>query len=351
MSRPAHASAEPQRRVSAGTWSRAAVDALLESCSDRHALDEETCFSTLTERDPDYEVPPSTSGCETDRGMFCRPTCPAARRQARELRVLRRARKRRCSQPTGPCERCRPLSHPNETSDVVRRLVGRRARAATSAGARRDFDALAVHASTARRQFKRRFGMTFVEYARARRLGAAFKAIRAGERVIDGRSSTPASKPEQRLSRRVRAASWARRLPAALTRALFAAGSIRRSDPWPRSPTSARSTSRIRRPARARARDRAAAARGQSRHRAGSDRADRADRSGARRRTSTGRSHAFETPLARAGSPFQNAVWDALLDDTARRYAELRRARARRRPAARPCARRREPTARTRSRS
>jgi AraC family transcriptional regulator of adaptative response/methylated-DNA-[protein]-cysteine methyltransferase len=47
-----------------------------------------------------------------------------------------------------------------------------------------DFDALHVHASTARRQFRKRFGMTFVEYARARRVGAAFKAIRAGERVI-----------------------------------------------------------------------------------------------------------------------------------------------------------------------
>jgi AraC family transcriptional regulator of adaptative response/methylated-DNA-[protein]-cysteine methyltransferase len=61
--------------------------------------------------------------------------------------------------------------------DAVEREPDRRWRDA-------DFDALHIHASTARRQFRKRFGVTFVGYARARRLGAAFKAIRAGERVI-----------------------------------------------------------------------------------------------------------------------------------------------------------------------
>ena len=48
-----------------------------------------------------------------------------------------------------------------------------------------NFDALSIDASTARRQFNNRFGMTFVEYARARRMGLAFKQIRNGESVID----------------------------------------------------------------------------------------------------------------------------------------------------------------------
>ncbi len=38
-----------------------------------------------------------------------------------------------------------------------------------------DFQQLSVDASTARRQFKKRFGMTFVEYAGARRMGLAMK--------------------------------------------------------------------------------------------------------------------------------------------------------------------------------
>jgi AraC family transcriptional regulator of adaptative response/methylated-DNA-[protein]-cysteine methyltransferase len=49
----------------------------------------------------------------------------------------------------------------------------------------RDFDELAIHPNTARRQFKQQFGMTFIEYSRARRLGIAFKHIRNGEAIIE----------------------------------------------------------------------------------------------------------------------------------------------------------------------
>lgn len=51
----------------------------------------------------------------------------------------------------------------------------------------RDFKAFSLNkdASTIRRQFKQRFGMTFVAYARARRLGLAMQFIRAGEKTID----------------------------------------------------------------------------------------------------------------------------------------------------------------------
>jgi AraC family transcriptional regulator of adaptative response/methylated-DNA-[protein]-cysteine methyltransferase len=44
--------------------------------------------------------------------------------------------------------------------------------------------------STARRQFKKRFGMTFVQYARARRMGIAFQQIRNGQSVIDAQLDT-----------------------------------------------------------------------------------------------------------------------------------------------------------------
>ena len=52
-----------------------------------------------------------------------------------------------------------------------------------------DFRKLSIDVSTARRQFKRRFGMTFVEYARARRMGLAMKHIREGNAVIDAQLS------------------------------------------------------------------------------------------------------------------------------------------------------------------
>lgn len=52
-----------------------------------------------------------------------------------------------------------------------------------------DFRALSVDASTARRGFKKRFGMTFVAYARARRMELALAQIRAGDNVIEAQLS------------------------------------------------------------------------------------------------------------------------------------------------------------------
>ncbi|BBJ31879.1 6-O-methylguanine DNA methyltransferase [Rickettsia asiatica] len=77
------------------------------------------------------------------------------------------------------------LSHPCEVSDLVRTLVNAIELNPAKRWKDSDFDELSVDASTARRQFKKRFGMTFVEYARARRMGIAMKQIRMGESVIN----------------------------------------------------------------------------------------------------------------------------------------------------------------------
>ncbi|KJV80458.1 methylated-DNA-[]-cysteine S-methyltransferase family protein [Rickettsia hoogstraalii str. RCCE3] len=84
-----------------------------------------------------------------------------------------------------PCQRCKPLSHPYEASDLVRTLVDAVELEPAKRWKDSDFDKLSVDASTARRQLKKRFGMTFVEYARARRMGIAMKQIRTGESVIN----------------------------------------------------------------------------------------------------------------------------------------------------------------------
>jgi methylphosphotriester-DNA--protein-cysteine methyltransferase len=177
------------------------------------SLDAETCYAALTERNSEFEGV-FYVGVRTT-GVFCRPTRAAA--QARELRVLCR-----CSAGDArsyrPCKRCRPLSHPNETSAVVRELVDAIEREPDKLWRTGDCEALHVHGWTTPRQFRKRFGMTFVAYARARRLGAAFKAIRAGERVI---SSTRAISPAAVFATRSRR-SWARH-PRAARRALFAA--------------------------------------------------------------------------------------------------------------------------------
>ena len=181
-------------------------------------LDHDRCYTALLGRDADYDGV-FYVGVKTT-GIFCRPTCPARKPKRENCEFFADAQAALLA-AYRPCARCRPLSHPNETSDVVRRLVAAVEREPLKRWRDADFDALAVHASTARRQFRKRFGMTFVEYARARRLGSAFKAIRAGERVIDAQLDAGFDSPSgfRDAFARIMGAPPANRT----TRALFAA--------------------------------------------------------------------------------------------------------------------------------
>jgi AraC family transcriptional regulator of adaptative response/methylated-DNA-[protein]-cysteine methyltransferase len=173
-----------------------------------------------------------------------------------------------------------------------------------------NFPALAVHASTARRQFQKRFGMTFVEYARARRLGSAFKAIRAGDRVIDAQldAGFDSSSGFRDAFTRIMGAPPASRA----TRALFAA--------WldtPLGPMTAIADEHAlrllefvdrrgleREIERLRLRQKAGIAPGRT---APIEQIDAELKA-----YFAGHSTSFATPLASSGSPFQGAVWDAL---------------------------------------
>src|SRR5271163_1758396 len=117
-------------------------------------------------------------------GVFCRPTCPARKPKFENCEFFETAQQALLAS-FRPCKRCRPLSHPNHVSALVQMLVEAVEENPEKRWKDRDFQELSVDASTARRQFKKRFGMTFVEYARARRIGMAIKQIRAGETVID----------------------------------------------------------------------------------------------------------------------------------------------------------------------
>jgi AraC family transcriptional regulator, regulatory protein of adaptative response / methylated-DNA-[protein]-cysteine methyltransferase len=270
-------------------------------------LDQDRCYSALLGRDADYEGV-FYVGVRTT-GIFCRPTCPARKPKRENCEFFTDAQAALLASYR-PCQRCRPLSHPNETSDVVRKLVAAVERDPTKRWRDADFDALAVHASTARRQFQKRFGMTFVEYARARRLGSAFKAIRSGERVIDAQLDAGFESPSgfRDAFTRIMGAP-----PARSTRALFAA--------WldtPLGPMTAIADERAlyllefvdrrgleREIERLRQRHKAGIAPGRT--------APIVQIEAELKEYFAGRSLTFKTPLVRTGSPFQNAVWDALL--------------------------------------
>ena len=122
-------------------------------------------------------------------GVFCRPTCPARKPKFENCEFFENAQQALLAS-FRPCKRCRPLLHPHHTSELVQALIEAIEQNPEKRWKSKDFQELYVDASTARRQFKKRFGMTFVEYARARRMGLAMKQIRAGEAVIDAQLST-----------------------------------------------------------------------------------------------------------------------------------------------------------------
>jgi AraC family transcriptional regulator of adaptative response/methylated-DNA-[protein]-cysteine methyltransferase len=121
-------------------------------------------------------------------GVFCRSSCPARKPKFENCEFFKTAQDALLAS-FRPCKRCRPLSHPNHVSKLVQTLVEAVEELPEKRWTNWDFQELSVDAATARRQFKKRFGMTFVEYARARRMGLAMKQIRAGATVIEAQLS------------------------------------------------------------------------------------------------------------------------------------------------------------------
>lgn len=140
------------------------------------------CYQALVEKNTEYEGV-FYVGVKTT-GVFCRPTCPARKPKFENCEFYETAQQALLAS-FRPCQRCQPLSHPNQVSEVVRLLVEAVEQNPEKRWKGQDFKNLSVDESTARRQFKQRFGMTFVEYARARRMGIALKNIRSGQSVMD----------------------------------------------------------------------------------------------------------------------------------------------------------------------
>lgn len=122
-------------------------------------------------------------------GVFCRPTCSARKPKMENCEFFETVQDALLAS-FRPCKRCQPLSHPSIVSKLVQTLVNAIEKNPEKKWKDSDFKELSVDASTARRQFKKRFGMTFVAYARARRMGLAMKQIREGQTVIDAQLSS-----------------------------------------------------------------------------------------------------------------------------------------------------------------
>ncbi|AIL12508.1 cysteine methyltransferase [Candidatus Paracaedimonas acanthamoebae] len=144
-------------------------------------------YQALMDKNTDYEGV-FFVGVKTT-GVFCRPTCPAKKPKLENCEFFKTAQEALLAS-FRPCKRCRPLSHPSQVSPLIQTLIEAVEENPSKRWKESDFNELLVDSSTARRQFKKRFGMTFVEYARARRMGLAFKQIRDGEAVIEAQLNT-----------------------------------------------------------------------------------------------------------------------------------------------------------------
>ncbi len=116
-------------------------------------------------------------------GVFCRPTCSARKPNFKNCEFFRTA-KQALLASYRPCKRCSPLSLPGEVSDLMKTFLDAIEHHPEKRWKQQDFEAFSTSEASIRRQFKKKFGMTFVEYARARRMGIAFDQIRNGNSVL-----------------------------------------------------------------------------------------------------------------------------------------------------------------------
>src|SRR5260221_8834839 len=77
-------------------------------------------YQALLQKNPDYEGI-FYVGVKTT-GIFCRPTCPARKPLFENCEFFKTAKEALLAS-FRPCQRCEPLSHPNQVSSIVQMLV------------------------------------------------------------------------------------------------------------------------------------------------------------------------------------------------------------------------------------
>lgn len=120
----------------------------------------------------------------TSTQIFCRPGCPARVPKVENCTFYDRA-SAALSAGYRACKRCHPSRLVGEASPLVKQLISLVEAAPEQRYSEQDLKRAGIDPSTARRQFKLRFGLTFTQYARLRRLGRAAQDLGKGAPVID----------------------------------------------------------------------------------------------------------------------------------------------------------------------
>jgi AraC family transcriptional regulator of adaptative response/methylated-DNA-[protein]-cysteine methyltransferase len=117
-------------------------------------------------------------------GIFCRPVCPARVPLSKNI-TFYTSPEECLAAGLRACKRCRPLDHPDAPGVLLNKLLAMVEEDPSRRWSEDDLREMGIEPATARRQFQRRFDMSFSQYARARRLGHAFNTIKQGDKVIN----------------------------------------------------------------------------------------------------------------------------------------------------------------------
>jgi AraC family transcriptional regulator, regulatory protein of adaptative response / methylated-DNA-[protein]-cysteine methyltransferase len=140
-----------------------------------------TMYQALMNRDTTFEGVFWVAVKST--GIFCRPTCHSKKPKLENVEFFATSGEALYA-GYRPCLRCRPLDQQKQAPELVLRLSQEIEKAPSGKISDVQLRAMGIDPSTARRQFKRYYGMTFQAYHRARRMGLALHEIRRGESVI-----------------------------------------------------------------------------------------------------------------------------------------------------------------------
>jgi AraC family transcriptional regulator of adaptative response/methylated-DNA-[protein]-cysteine methyltransferase len=119
----------------------------------------------------------------TTTGIFCKPSCPARKPLPGNV-VFFATPAEALFAGYRPCERCKPLSSAAQPP-WLDRLVSKVEEDPRERIRDSDLRAEGLDPATVRRRFQAAFGLSFQAFQRARRLAAAFEALRNGSSIDD----------------------------------------------------------------------------------------------------------------------------------------------------------------------
>ena len=139
-------------------------------------------LTAFTDRDSSYDG--AFVAAVRTTGIFCRSSCPARRPHPEHVEFLESADKALAA-GYRPCLRCRPLETNGTAPAWLDPLLAALERDPRRRWTDADLAANGFRPEAVRRWFRRRFGRTFHDYARTRRLAAAVGTLQRGAPVTD----------------------------------------------------------------------------------------------------------------------------------------------------------------------